>query len=1139
MINSGITGAVVQNCYIDNQGGGGQGIAGQGSFIANNIVNCVDGIDVRGDNTLIQGNYIHSMAGPNGAHPDSIQADGGFSNLSIIDNTVVNELGNNASLMLDNYWGPISKVTIDHNQFLGGGYTVYLGEMAHQPAGGGGPMTNVTFTNNVVSKGGWGYLALSTQLGDVPVMSGNVDSATGALLPFNNQQPGTGTPAGAAAPTITSFSSDTGVVGDGITDHNTLTLTGTAAANSTVKVLDGTTQVGTATADSRGTWTLTTAKLADGSHSLTATDTVSGTTSAASAALAVKIDTVAPNAPVETNASIVSGTTKVQLTGTAEANSTLQVFDGTTQVGTATANSSGAWSLTTGTLASGGHSFTTKATDAAGNTGLASAALAVTIPSAPTAPAAPTIASFLTDSGVVGDHITNDNALTLAGTAAANSTVKVFDGSAQIGTTTANSSGSWSYITSVLTDAIHVLTATDTVSGVNSAASSPLSVTVDTAAPAAPVLVSDSVVNTNHVLLSGTAEANSTVTVYDGTTAVGTATAGANGAWSVTTSALATGAQALTAKATDVAGNTSALSQALDPVIGSPALAPAVPKIVSYSNDSGVAGDGITNDKTLTLAGTAVANSSVTIFDGANKLGTATVNSSGAWSYTTAALGDGKHSFTATDTSSGKTSAASSATAVTIDTNAPAAPVLVSDSVVNTNHVLLSGTAEANSTVAVYDGTTAIGTATAGANGAWSVTTGALAIGSHALTAKATDAAGNTSALSQALGPVIGSSVPPSAPKIISFSQDSGVAGDHITNDNTQTLTGTAAANSTVTVFDGANKLGTATVNGSGAWSYTTAALGDGNHSLTATDTASGHTSLASSALAVTIDTHGPATPTMAVYSQGGTAIGGTTTADDLLLKGTAEANSTVHVFDGGKQIGTATTNTSGLWSFDTGHVADGSHSFTSTATDAAGNASAASAAKGVSVDAPASAVGITNMYENSSHIVTIKGTADAYSQIKLYDGTKSVGMVHTGADGTWSFTPSSAISNTVHTFTAQELDSTSHVVATSGSAILGSSGSNTLTSTAGNNLFVGNGHPDTFVFASDFGKDVINDFRATGRGHDVVQFNKSVFDSFADVLAHATQSGQNVVIADGTGDSLTLKNVKLAALDKHDFHFA
>jgi Ca2+-binding RTX toxin-like protein len=126
-----------------------------------------------------------------------------------------------------------------------------------------------------------------------------------------------------------------------------------------------------------------------------------------------------------------------------------------------------------------------------------------------------------------------------------------------------------------------------------------------------------------------------------------------------------------------------------------------------------------------------------------------------------------------------------------------------------------------------------------------------------------------------------------------------------------------------------------------------------------------------------------------------------------------------------------------------------------------------------------------------------------------------------------------------VHTYSAQELDHTGHVVASSGNAILGSSGSNTLSSTGANNLFVGNGHPDTFVFASNFGNDVIKDFGTQGRSHDVIQFSKSVFDSFADVLAHATQSGQNVVIADTTGDSLTLKNVKLAALDKHDFHFA
>ena len=95
---------------------------------------------------------------------------------------------------------------------------------------------------------------------------------------------------------------------------------------------------------------------------------------------------------------------------------------------------------------------------------------------------------------------------------------------------------------------------------------------------------------------------------------------------------------------------------------------------------------------------------------------------------------------------------------------------------------------------------------------------------------------------------------------ISSFSTDSGMVGDGITNDNTLTLTGTAEANSTVKVYDGATLLGTATANGSGAWSYTTAALADGAHSLTATATdAAGNTGAASSALSVTVDTTAPA----------------------------------------------------------------------------------------------------------------------------------------------------------------------------------------------------------------------------------------------------------------------------------------
>ena len=50
---------------------------------------------------------------------------------------------------------------------------------------------------------------------------------------------------GAGRPAIAAFSTDTGTVGDGITNDNTLTLTGTAEANSTVKVYDGATLLGT------------------------------------------------------------------------------------------------------------------------------------------------------------------------------------------------------------------------------------------------------------------------------------------------------------------------------------------------------------------------------------------------------------------------------------------------------------------------------------------------------------------------------------------------------------------------------------------------------------------------------------------------------------------------------------------------------------------------------------------------------------------------------------------------------------------------------------------------------------------------------------------------------------------------------
>ena len=299
-----------------------------------------------------------------------------------------------------------------------------------------------------------------------------------------------------ASPTIASFSPDSNIVGDGITDANLLTLTGTAEANSTVNVYDGVTLLGSVTANGSGTWNFATGQLADGTHNFTATDTdASNNTSAASSVLNVTVDTHAPTAPTFASFSPDSGVVgdhitninMLTLAGTAEANSTVTVYDGTTLLGIAVTNSSGAWSFATAPLADGSHAFTATDMDAAGNISAVSSALNVTVDTH--VPVAPTVASFSPDTGTVGDGITSANALTLTGTAEANSTVNVYDGTTDLGTATANSSGAWNFATAQLANGIHNFTATDTdAAGTTSAASSALNVTIETsnATTAAP-----------------------------------------------------------------------------------------------------------------------------------------------------------------------------------------------------------------------------------------------------------------------------------------------------------------------------------------------------------------------------------------------------------------------------------------------------------------------------------------------------------------------------------------------------------------------------------------------------------------------------------------------------------------------------
>jgi hypothetical protein len=92
---------------------------------------------------------------------------------------------------------------------------------------------------------------------------------------------------------------------------------------------------------------------------------------------------------------------------------------------------------------------------------------------------------------------------------------------------------------------------------------------IDTTNPPPPIISTDAINANNSITLTGTAEANSTLTIDDGQTVLGTTTTTAGGVWNYTTGALGSGAQVFTAVATDAAGNTSALSNSVDPIIGS------------------------------------------------------------------------------------------------------------------------------------------------------------------------------------------------------------------------------------------------------------------------------------------------------------------------------------------------------------------------------------------------------------------------------------------------------------------------------------------------------------------------------------------------------------------------------------------
>ena len=365
------SGAIVQDCEINGGGAGPQGsagIAGSGQFLRNNIYGVENGILVA-SNTLVQDNFIHDLNAGGEPHIDGVQISGGVSNVVIRHNQI--QSWDTSCVYITNDFGAVNNIIVDNNLLVkdpnhtAPSFPVYSDEKSRNS----GQITNVQFTNNIMQVGYYGGYA--SIVNNSVIWQGNTDLATSRTISLNGTLSLDPTPVSLdptpVALTVAAFSADSGVVGDHITNDNTLRLTGTAPANSTVKVYDGATQIGSTTAGSSGAWSYLTGTVPDGLHNLTARATSGGTTSAP---LSVTVDTVAPSAPIINGSSINSN--KVTLSGSAEANGTVSVYDAGALLGQTTANSSGTWSYTTSTLSNATHNFTATATDAAGNTSAAS-----------------------------------------------------------------------------------------------------------------------------------------------------------------------------------------------------------------------------------------------------------------------------------------------------------------------------------------------------------------------------------------------------------------------------------------------------------------------------------------------------------------------------------------------------------------------------------------------------------------------------------------------------------------------------------------------------------------------------------------------------------------------------------------------
>jgi hypothetical protein len=1038
----------------------------------------------------------------------------------------------------------VTGTTMDFSQFGGGS--------AVSATNSGGVWTaSYTLVAGAVDATGRNVSVSATNTG------GTTTTADSTNLSVDNVAPTTVT-------TSAFLSADTGASSaDFITSSPAQTIAGTLSASlsagDTVQAsLDNGATWGTADA-SGSSWSLNGVTLA-GSNTLRVRVSDAAGNLGPVYSHAYTLDTTAPAAPSTpdmtagtdtgtSNSDSITSNTTPAFTGTAEAGSTVTLYDtdGTTILGTAATDGSGAWSMTSSTLSQGSHTLTAKATDAAGNVSIASTGAPVSIDTV-----GPTQVALSTNS-------------VSQPTATSGSTIATFS---------ASDANSVTYGLAVGNGVIDADNGRFTIAG-NSLQVAGQSLTA----------------GTYHLYASATdAAGNASYQVF---------TVGVTDAPTVSAVVRTGGVSRTVAASTDLVSYDVNFSQAVTGVDASDFSLTATGTAHGFVSDvtgSGAAYtvtvDGLSGDGTLRLdlngSGTGIQNDANTAITGGYTAGaTYTLD------HTAPAAPVALAMDTASDTGSSHTDSITSSTTPTFTGIAEA-----------------NSTVKLYDRPQGQEVSTTVGVTTADGNGAWSITPSSpLAAGNHTLNAKARDEAGNVSAASTALNVSILTAAPQVATAQIAF----GSSAATITFPNAVTVgTGaielhSAADDSLIQSWSSGHGLTTAgstasiTLNRSalapGAYYFTAAAdaIEDiaGNASTAVTRTANvGFTiqpppsSGGGSAPAMTPDVMPatvivtlnptpvsvpsvvPSAPSTAPYTPVPAAPATTPPSlafdpsvsfkspTQALVSGTIANPSSIagiEVFanmqGGPVDLGAAALNPDGTWTLDTdvGEVLQSS--LFAVATDTAGNTARSDAAYALTTgvgqnerpagqpytaiqdhyDADGNTTGSTFFRANGS--VLFESTDQT-----MEDGSAAI----TYAGGSYfenkpyaSFTDVYGSGGDLQQHVTANTDGSHTVEGFIGGLTLQSQGNDTFQSTGGNN---------TFAFTSGFGHDTIANFVLGGPDHDTIQLPASAQGRLGAILGHATsdENGDAVLHLRG-GDSLTVQGVSVTDLRHHkgDFGFA